>query len=201
MTGISLGVTNTNNQSFGIQNNNFSKGKNSVYAIKGESMYQKEMDADEDGVITFDEFNEYCDANGIDYKMRILLLNNRMMYKFSKDNEENSKKVKEEAEKAEEAKASEDTETQDSTQTGDVFTLDEIINSDKEEKLTYEEYMKYCEAQAETAPKIDLSSKAEPVKIKDSETQEEKIIVKNYGKALKSYTVSENASATNKAKS
>ncbi len=51
MIGISLGVTNTNSQSFGVQNNNFSKGKNSVYATKGEPMYQKEMDADEDGVI------------------------------------------------------------------------------------------------------------------------------------------------------
>ncbi len=76
--------------------------------------------------------------------MRVLLLNNRMMYKFSKDNEESSKKVKEEAEKAEEAKTSEDDETQD---------------------------------------------------------REEKIVVKNYGKALKSYTASENASAANKAKS
>lgn len=196
MTGISIGITNSSNQSFGIQNNNFSKGKNSVYATKGEPMYQKEMDADEDGIITFDEFNEYCDANGIDYKMRILLLNNRMMYKFSKDNEESSKKVKDEAEKAEKSAKVEDVESEISTKTDKDLTLDEIINSDNEDKLTYEEYMQYCEAQAESAPKLDLSSKAEPVIIKDADTQEEKIVVKNYSKALKSYTASEKVSTT-----
>ena len=60
MTGIGLGVTNIGNKSFGIQTNNFSNSKNAVYATKGEPMYQKEMDADEDGVITFKEYMEYC---------------------------------------------------------------------------------------------------------------------------------------------
>ena len=67
MTGIGLGVTNIGNKSFGIQTNNFSNSKNAVYATKGEPMYQKEMDADEDGVITFKEFMDYCDENGIGY--------------------------------------------------------------------------------------------------------------------------------------
>ena len=65
MTGIGLGVTNLANKSFGIQANNFSNSKNAVYATKGEPMYQKEMDADEDGVITLKEFMDYCDEKGI----------------------------------------------------------------------------------------------------------------------------------------
>ena len=195
MTGISLGVTNSSNQltSFGVNNNNFAKSKASVYAQKGEPMYQKEMDADEDGIVTFEEFNEYCDNNGIDYKMRIMLLNNRMTYKLSKDNEETSKKVKEEAENAQKAKETEE-ETKASTEEDKTSILDKIINGDdEEEKITYEEYMKICEEQAKSAPEKDFSSKTETVKVKDAETDEEKVVVKNYGKALKSYSEADSA--------
>ena len=44
------------------QNNN-----SAYYAKKGEPMYIKEMDADEDGIISFDEFKSYCDEKGIKY--------------------------------------------------------------------------------------------------------------------------------------
>ena len=35
----------------------------SYYAKKGEPIYQKDMDYDEDGVVSLDEFQKYCKEN------------------------------------------------------------------------------------------------------------------------------------------
>jgi hypothetical protein len=59
---------------FGNKNNN-----SPYYAKKGEPMYQKNMDSDDDGVISFDEFREYCKSNGIstsDMKKMLEMLKN-----------------------------------------------------------------------------------------------------------------------------
>lgn len=192
MTGISLGVANTNNQSFGIQNNSFSKGKNAVYATKGEPMYQKEMDADEDGVITFKEFMDYCDENGIGYKERVLMLNNRMTYQLNKKAAESSEKVQQEAEKAEESKSTEENNDSEKVyaRKGDT-NYEEVIDGNDDGTITYAEYMEYCRKQSENSADQAFSPKAEAVKTENPETKEEQIVVKDYAKAFKSYTNSE----------
>lgn len=192
MTGISLGVANTNNQSFGIQNNSFSKGKNAVYATKGEPMYQKEMDADEDGVITFKEFMDYCDENGIGYKERVLMLNNRMTYQLNKKTAESSEKVQQEAEKAEESKSTEENNDSEKVyaRKGDT-NYEEVIDGNDDGTITYAEYMEYCRKQSENSADQAFSPKAEAVKTENPETKEEQIVVKDYAKAFKSYTNSE----------
>ena len=192
MTGISLGVANTNNQSFGIQNNSFSKGKNAVYATKGEPMYQKEMDADEDGVITFKEFMDYCDENGIGYKERVLMLNNRMTYQLNKKAAESSEKVQQEAEKAEESKSTEENNDSEKVyaRKGDT-NYEEVIDGNDDGTITYAEYMEYCRKQSENSADQAFSPKAEVVKTENPETKEEQIVVKDYAKAFKSYANSE----------
>lgn len=192
MTGISLGVANTNNQSFGIQNNSFSKGKNAVYATKGEPMYQKEMDADEDGVITFKEFMDYCDENGIGYKERVLMLNNRMTYQLNKKTAESSEKVQQEAEKAEESKSTEENNDSEKVyaRKGDT-NYEEVIDGNDDGTITYAEYMEYCRKQSENSVDQAFSPKAEAVKTENPETKEEQIVVKDYAKAFKSYANSE----------
>lgn len=192
MTGISLGVANTNNQSFGIQNNSFSKGKNAVYATKGEPMYQKEMDADEDGVITFKEFMDYCDENGIGYKERVLMLNNRMTYQLNKKAAESSEKVQQEAEKAEESKSTEENNDSEKVyaRKGDT-NYEEVIDGNDDGTITYAEYMEYCRKQSENSADQAFSPKAEAVKTENPETKEEQIVVKDYAKAFKSYANSE----------
>lgn len=192
MTGISLGVANTNNQSFGIQNNSFSKGKNAVYATKGEPMYQKEMDADEDGVITFKEFMDYCDENGIGYKERVLMLNNRMTYQLNKKAAESSEKVQQEAEKAEESKSTEENNDSEKVyaRKGDT-NYEEVIDENDDGTITYAEYMEYCRKQSENSADQAFSPKAEAVKTENPETKEEQIVVKDYAKAFKSYANSE----------
>ena len=47
----------TNNLNF---NNHKTNNNAAYYAKKGEPMYMKEMDADEDGVVSFEEFRNYC---------------------------------------------------------------------------------------------------------------------------------------------
>ena len=192
MTGISLGVANTNNQSFGIQNNSFSKGKNAVYATKGEPMYQKEMDADEDGVITFKEFMDYCDENGIGYKERVLMLNNRMTYQLNKKTAESSEKVQQEAEKAEESENTEENNDSEKVyaRKGDT-NYEEVIDGNDDGTITYAEYMEYCRKQSENSADQAFSPKAEAVKTENPETKEEQIVVKDYAKAFKSYANSE----------
>ena len=192
MTGISLGDANTNNQSFGIQNNSFSKGKNAVYATKGEPMYQKEMDADEDGVITFKEFMDYCDENGIGYKERVLMLNNRMTYQLNKKAAESSEKVQQEAEKAEESKSTEENNDSEKVyaRKGDT-NYEEVIDGNDDGTITYAEYMEYCRKQSENSADQAFSPKAEAVKTENPETKEEQIVVKDYAKAFKSYANSE----------
>ena len=192
MTGISLGVANTNNQSFGIQNNSFSKGKNAVYATKGEPMYQKEMDTDEDGVITFKEFMDYCDENGIGYKERVLMLNNRMTYQLNKKAAESSEKVQQEAEKAEESENTEENSDSEKVyaRKGDT-NYEEVIDGNDDGTITYAEYMEYCRKQSENSADQAFSPKAEAVKTENPETKEEQIVVKDYAKAFKSYANSE----------
>lgn len=192
MTGISLGVANTNNQSFGIQNNSFSKGKNAVYATKGEPMYQKEMDTDEDGVITFKEFMDYCDENGIGYKERVLMLNNRMTYQLNKKAAESSEKVQQEAEKAEESKSTEENNDSEKVyaRKGDT-NYEEVIDENDDGTITYAEYMEYCRKQSENSADQAFLPKAEAVKTENPETKEEQIVVKDYAKAFKSYANSE----------
>ena len=103
MTGIGFTSTATGvgiaQQNFKMSNNVGTNSKNAVYASKGEPMYQKEMDVDEDGIITFKEFMDYCDEQGISYKERMLMLNNRMTYQLNKKAEESSEKVQNEAKK------------------------------------------------------------------------------------------------------
>ena len=192
MTEIGLGVTNINNKSFGIQTNNFSNSKNAVYATKGEPMYQKEMDTDEDGVITFKEFMDYCDKNGIGYKERVLMLNNRLNYQLNKKTEESSEKVKEEAKKAEEVESAEEEINSEKiyARKGD-SNYEEVIDGNDDGKITYEEYMEYCRKQSENPANQEISPKAEAVKTENPDTKEEQIVVKDYAKAFKSYTNSE----------
>ena len=63
------------NDSYKISNSNNVKNQTANYAQKGEPMYMAEMDSDEDGTITLDEYRDYCKSNGI---------NTRDMIKMSK---------------------------------------------------------------------------------------------------------------------
>lgn len=59
----------------GLSDNSFSnENPASIYAKEGEPIYLKEMDYDEDGKVTFEEFREYCKDNELSsYEIKKLL--------------------------------------------------------------------------------------------------------------------------------
>ena len=56
---------------------------NSYYAKEGEPMYQEDMDSDKDGIVSFDEFKEYCQSNNISSKDVSDMIEMRMAYRMS----------------------------------------------------------------------------------------------------------------------
>ncbi len=159
---------------------NKSTNKGAVYAEKGEPTYQKDMDADEDGVITFEEFNNYCDENDISYAERKQMLENRLNLQLHKENAKASAKIREIEPKAEAVYAKEGEQN-----------YDEAIDTNKDGKITYEEYMKYCEEQDDTSNDEKNPGTTSVEKKQDSETNEEKIVIQDTRKAVKSYSTGE----------
>ena len=53
---------------------NSSKTKSITIVKKGEAGYMEAMDKDKDGEVTMEEFNSYCEENGVDDKTKLALL-------------------------------------------------------------------------------------------------------------------------------
>lgn len=137
ITNTPLSITSNSMPSFGLNNLNVNKNNSSAYyAKKGEPMYIKDMDGDEDGVITFDEFRDYCKANDISKKDMIKMLDARMAYHMSKDREKAERKAKEEdsQNKTTEFVYAKEGDTQ----------YDERMDYNNDGQVTYKEYLEYC---------------------------------------------------------
>ena len=67
-------------------NNNINQTAN--YAQKGEPMYMAEMDADEDGTITLDEYRDYCKSKGINTRDMIRMSKLAASYRTMKAEDE-----------------------------------------------------------------------------------------------------------------
>ena len=156
----------------------FNKNVNTgaIYAEKGEPTYQKDMDADEDGIITFQEFNDYCEENDVSYAERKQMLENRLTLQLHKENAKASAKVREIKPQAEAVYAKEGERN-----------YDEAIDANKDGKITYEEYLKYCEENKESTKDEKSSGSASVEKTQDPETNEEKFVVRDSRKAMNSY--------------
>ena len=113
---------------------------NAFYSKKGEPMYQEDMDADRDGVVTFEEFKAYCKANNISAKDMSDMIEMRTAYRMSQDTIEQAKSAK--------------------TKEPSVGSLDLIyakdgdknynadIDTNKDSIVSYNEYLRYCEENA-----------------------------------------------------
>ncbi len=99
-------------------------------------MYQKEMDADDDGVITLEEFRDYCKEHDISVKQQQQMLRDRLNYQLNTERAESSEQISKIESEAQAVYAKE----------GDDKYKEELdYNGDG--KITYDEYMKYCEEQ------------------------------------------------------
>ena len=117
----------------------------SYYAKKGEPMYQEDMDSDRDGVVSFDEFKEYCKTNNISSKDVSDMIDMRMAYRMSQYAAETLKKTDFEKLK---------TGSLDLIYANDGDgNYDAEIDSNKDSKISYSEYLRYCEQNAKMEAK------------------------------------------------
>ena len=188
-----------NNSSFGLQTNFLNKkhaglnfgmktnNNSAYYAKKGEPMYMKEMDADEDGIISFDEFKDYCQANDIsprEMKKMVQIANSyRTMQAQNKAEKsiekqgkfENQPEIKEVESEAIYAKR------------GD-GKYDETMDTNNDDKVSYKEYIEYCKEHSQH------QEQKSDTKVNESDGDLETIKTE---KAINSYAQSETESAEN----
>lgn len=135
ITSTPTNIIQNNVSSFGLKMNT-GKNDSAYYAKKGEPMYLKDMDSDEDGIISFEEFKDYCQANGISSKDMMKMLKARMEYHMNKNREkiENSK----------------NTNSGSKTNNATVYAkegdtkYDARMDYNNDGKVTYKEYLEYC---------------------------------------------------------
>lgn len=166
-------IQSATNTASGFNNTGVEKNETVIYAKKGEPMYQKEMDADEDGVITLEEFRDYCKEHDISVKQQQQMLRDRLNYQLQTERVQSSDEISQIRSEAKAVYAKE----------GD-DNYKEEIDSNADGKITYDEYMKYCEEQKK------LQETKQPEKAEVS-TTEDQVVVKNEGKLINQYAKAE----------
>lgn len=127
-----------------ISHNNFNsfltpakKTQNNIYYAKeGEPIYQKDMDSDEDGIVTFDELKDYCKENKADIKG---FLKNYIVYHATNDIEKSSEEIEKDNGLT-------------YAQKGD-FKYEAVMDVNDDNKITYKEYRDYCAKHAKQKTK------------------------------------------------
>jgi len=126
------------NSAFGKNFGN-SGNSDSYYAKKGDPIYQKEMDSDNDGIISFEEFKTYCQENNISAKDMTKMLDARMSYKMRNEDSKQTNNINKEI------------------TTGNLDLIyakdgdkkyDSELDTNKDSKISYIEYLRYCEQNA-----------------------------------------------------
>ena len=164
-----------NNANIQNRTNNVNDTKNQTaeYAKKGEPMYMPEMDSDEDGVVTLDEYRDYCKSKGISTKSMIKMSQMAASYRTMKAEDEAinyiSKLIPNIGPKLKQADSN--------SANTNKFNISNDVNNDK--NVSYKEYMEYCEKNY-ASHDINANTKVE-------EDNDGSIKISNYGKAIKSY--------------
>lgn len=111
----------------------FQNESDTIYAKKGEPTYVVEMDLDDDGIVTFDEFKDYCKENGLSADEVKQLLETRQLWELFKE-------MSQKREEEQEAKKEKD---EIYAKQGDE-NYDESMDFNDDKKVTFDEYIKYC---------------------------------------------------------
>ncbi len=151
--GVSNGseVSSLNNKN--INNNKTSSNKlNKIELVKkGEPGYLKAMDEDDDGIVTMEEFNNYCAENGVSEDEKLKLLSTINAAKQSqKINDQMQAKQKEEKETEETSK---ENKIIYAKKGDDKYNLK--MDENQDDVVTYEEYIKYCQNKKQNEKQTD----------------------------------------------
>ena len=168
-----------------LDGNTINKGnRDTYYAKKGEPMYMKEMDADEDGIVSLDEFKDYCKEKGISSKEMTKMVQMANSYRtLMNETRTNSEKnpvdsnVNELLEKI-------NSKNNDKTYAirGD-DKYDEAMDSNGDDKVTYKEYIDYCVEH--------VKNKEQKSDTKIEQTENGEFRTTSAGKAVNAYARSE----------
>lgn len=134
---ISTNVNKTTN----LQNK--TAGNQTILAKKGQAGYIKDMDLDEDGQVTFEEFNEYCENNGISAQDKLKMAT--AIIAANKDSKVSNDTAKIASENEKENKNEDDNKNEDNAiyaKEGDE-KYDEAMDENGNGIVTYAEYLKY----------------------------------------------------------
>lgn len=110
---------------------------NAYYAKKGEPMYQEDMDSDRDGIVSFDEFKEYCKNNNISEKDITDMIELRSAYRMAQDAMQKTSEKEKFTGNLELIYAKD----------GDK-NYDEKVDTNRDSVVSYNEYLRYCEENA-----------------------------------------------------
>lgn len=168
---ILLNSTNVQNRT---NNVNDAKTQTAEYAKKGEPMYMAEMDTDEDGVVSLDEFRDYCKSKGISTKSMIKMSQMASTYRTMKAEDEAinyiSKLIPNVGPKLKQIDSN-------TSNNNNKFNISNDINNEK--NVSYKEYMEYCQENA--------ASHESKAYAKVEENNGISLKISNYGKAFQSY--------------
>ena len=136
-----------------LNSNSRTNGLSDAYfAKKGEPMYMQEMDADEDGIVSFDEFKDYCKDKGISSKQmeKMVQMGNsyRELMDQIKKNDGNKTIVNFQVSDLLEKINSKNDDKIYAVRGDDKY--DEAIDTNADDKITYKEYIDYCVEHAKT---------------------------------------------------
>ena len=168
-------ISSNNSKDFGLRTNFLNKkpigsnlamknnNKSVYYAKKGEPMYMKEMDEDEDGIISIDEFRDYCKANGISGKQMTEMLMLANSYRVTQEQKkiEESKKYS----KSENQHEEKEIETEAIYAKRGDSRYDEVMDMNNDDKISYKEYIEYCQEHAK------IKDKKSDTNIRESEDE------------------------------
>lgn len=163
------GVNRTNNR-------NDTTNQTAEYARKGEPMYMEEMDADEDGVVTLDEFREYCKSQGMNTRDMVKMSQMAASYRTMKAESETIDYISKLIPHNSPLKQS-NNESVYAKQGDGKYNISMDSNHDK--MVSYKEYMEYCQ---KNAGSHELKSNA-----KAEETENGNLKITNSGKAIEAY--------------
>ena len=154
------------------------------YAKKGEPMYMEEMDSDGDGVVSLDEFRDYCKSKNISTKKMIQMSQMASTYRTMQAENQTidyiSKLIPNTAPKVKQADSNQ-------SHTNNKFNISNDPNNDK--NVSYKEYMAYCE---QNTVRHELKSN-----VKTEETDDGALKIKNSAKSINSYLKNEKHSLLN----
>lgn len=144
-----------------------------IITKKGQAGYMPQMDLDDDGQISLEEFNKYCEENGISEKEKVALLTvmnyGKRDAKVAEESEDASKEINGEEEK--ETENDEENEMNVYARKGDE-KYNEKMDENENGVVTYAEYMKYLRDRGEKSAESDSDYQVEFVPSSETKSNE-----------------------------